>query len=123
MNGIDLAPLLQQIIGLAVEFLGLVGAGIAAVAAAKVSSYFHLKNEAQLRDFLDSAVANGIAWARAKADEEAALHGELVTRDQVVSDAGNYVVQHATDAVTGLKVTTDQLAKKIVSKIQQQATS
>lgn len=91
---INLTPLIDTAGGL----LAAVLTALAIWGVQRLMSWLKISEDEKVRAYLETAIVNGIAWARTKLNDRG---GEISvnTRNKVVYDAATYLVERVPDAL------------------------
>tara|TARA_B100000686_G_scaffold296912_1_gene328829 strand:+ start:1790 stop:2311 length:522 start_codon:yes stop_codon:yes gene_type:complete len=91
---------------LIITFIGLVFGALAGVAGWAVFSlrnaakkYLNINIDAKTREYLETALMSGLAWAENKAIERAHKIRQPSTKDQKIGQAADYVIERVPDAL------------------------
>lgn len=113
---VDLSPLIQQVL----ELLLAVGSVLALWLGWKLKTWLGLKEDSEIRTYLDLALQNGIAYGIEKAkaagqDWKVSVH----VKDEAVAHAANYVVSRVPDALKRFGITPLALQDLIKARLPQ----
>lgn len=110
---VDLSPVLQ----LTIELLGAVVLALAGWAVTKFGKKLGLENDAKIRQYLDEAIKNGVAFAEQKLKEQAGKIDEVDVKNAKVAEAANYVIKAVPDAIKHFGVTPEKLADLVTARL------
>ena len=106
---VDLSPLVD---GVVIPLLVPTVLALGGWAMTRVGAYFHFQISDGQRQVVETAIANGIAWAQSHV-----AAGETVTLDAKVAKAVEYVLPKIPAALKWLGITPDHLAQLVEARL------
>lgn len=113
---VDLSPLIQT----GLEFAAAALSALALWLGWKIKGWLKLKEDSEIRAYLDTALQNGIAYGlervkAAGADWKVSIH----VKDEAIGHAANYVVSRVPDALKRFNITPMALQDLIRARLPQ----
>lgn len=113
MSEIDLTPILEVVLTGLAALLAVGGE----LVRRNVSSLLNLKEDSEVRVYLDQAIFGGINFANGVARDLAARNATVTTNERVAT-AANYVIEHVPDAVNRFDLTQGHLEQIIRARLE-----
>ena len=114
MFEIDFAPLIDIAIQIAAAIVLVVGTW----AAGRLVGWLGLKQDAEVRNYLNSALYMAIEYGRTRA-REFGVKGKVETQNKTVAEAVNYLIAAVPDALDRFNVTDEHLADMVKARLEQ----
>lgn len=114
MTQLDITPIINLLVPIGFAVLSAFGS----VAVKKIADYFHLKADDTSRQYLETAMTNAIAFARAEANKSAG-HGMAVSvsMNNVERTAAQYALNAVPGAVKRLGLTPEHVQKMVAARL------
>lgn len=112
MNELDLTP----IIGIGIEVAAALLVVLGGWAIAKLGKYLGLKQDAEIRDYLEQALTKGLAYGAAEAKKRT-KGTKINVESETVAQAGTYVLAAVPDALTRFQITPERLADMLKARL------
>lgn len=110
---IDISPLLNSLI----ELAGVALLTVATWAAHKYGKKLGIEQDSKVREYLDDAIAKGIAFGEAKLKEQAGKIDEIDIKNAKIAEAANYVTKGVPDALKRFKIDDERLKQLIIARL------
>ena len=87
-----------------------------------VKKYLNIQIDAKTREYLETALMSGLAWAETKAVERAEKLKQPTTKDQKIGQAADYVIDRIPDALTHFGLDRGSIVQLIEARLEKTET-
>ena len=112
MIEVDLSPLISA----AVEVVTLVLLAVGAIAIRRLAAWLRLREDDEVRAYLETALRNGIDFAMRRLEERSS-DLKLETKSETIAEATRYVVEQVPEAVKRLKLDQAAIERAIEARL------
>lgn len=116
-GAIDASPLVAPLVAYAVELAMAALLTLAAWLARRVAGWLRLKEDGEVRSYLDSALIHALEWARERALAEGRNLSDIKVRAELVELAADYVLPKVPDALRRFGVTPGALTDMLTARL------
>lgn len=112
---LDFSPILNHLVEIVAGILMVLGTW----AIHRLSAFLKLKEDSEVRAYLETSLDNAIAYAKAAARERGGDWLQVDVKRSMVAEAANYVIRATPDALKRFGITPDQLQDMLRARLEQ----